>query len=27
VDWELAHVAPSQFIFDPPWWLLLGEPD
>lgn len=27
VDWEFAYVAPSQFTFDPPWWLLLGEPD
>ncbi|CRK33088.1 hypothetical protein BN1723_016894 [Verticillium longisporum] len=27
VDWEFAYVAPSQFTFDPPWWLLLAEPD
>lgn len=27
VDWEFAYVAPSQFTFDPPWWLLLTEPD
>lgn len=27
VDWEFAYVAPSQFTFDAPWWLLLGEPD
>jgi hypothetical protein len=27
IDWEFAYVAPSQFTFDPPWWLLLTEPD
>ncbi|KAF5020382.1 hypothetical protein F66182_7590 [Fusarium sp. NRRL 66182] len=27
VDWEFVYVAPSQFTFDPPWWLLLTEPD
>ncbi|KAM0280711.1 hypothetical protein ACHAQH_003881 [Verticillium albo-atrum] len=27
IDWEFAYAAPSQFTFDPPWWLLLGEPD
>lgn len=25
VDWEFAYVAPSQFTFDPPWWLLLAQ--
>ncbi|KAH7029775.1 phosphotransferase [Microdochium trichocladiopsis] len=23
VDWEFAYSAPTQFILDPPWWLLL----
>jgi hypothetical protein len=23
VDWEFAYVAPTQFVLDPPWWLLL----
>lgn len=27
IDWEFAYAAPSQFTFDPPWWLLLTEPD
>jgi hypothetical protein len=27
IDWEFAYAAPSQFTFDPPWWLLLSEPD
>ncbi|KAH7308663.1 phosphotransferase family protein [Stachybotrys elegans] len=27
IDWEFAHVAPAQFAFDPPWWLLLLEPE
>jgi hypothetical protein len=27
IDWEFAYVAPAQFSFDPPWWLLLEEPD
>ncbi|KAH8168578.1 phosphotransferase enzyme family protein [Sarocladium implicatum] len=27
IDWEFAYVAPSQFSFDPPWWLLLRAPD
>jgi len=22
VDWDFAHVAPAQFVLDPPWWLL-----
>jgi len=24
IDWEFAYAAPTQFILDPPWWLLLG---
>ncbi|KAI1139611.1 kinase-like domain-containing protein [Hypoxylon sp. FL0543] len=27
VDWEFAHAAPADFVFDPPWWLLLLEPE
>ncbi|KAF7553017.1 hypothetical protein G7046_g7223 [Stylonectria norvegica] len=27
IDWEFAYVAPSQFAYDPPWWLLLAGPD
>ncbi|KXJ92337.1 hypothetical protein Micbo1qcDRAFT_61367 [Microdochium bolleyi] len=23
IDWEYAYSAPTQFILDPPWWLLL----
>ncbi len=25
VDWEFAYAAPTQFILDPPWWLLLDR--
>ncbi|KAF4955670.1 hypothetical protein FGADI_4363 [Fusarium gaditjirri] len=27
IDWEFAYVSPSQFILDPPWWLLLEVPE
>ncbi|KAF9769361.1 hypothetical protein IL306_013230 [Fusarium sp. DS 682] len=27
IDWEFVYIAPSQFSFDPPWWLLLKAPD
>jgi hypothetical protein len=27
IDWEFAYAAPAEFIFDPPWWLLLLEPE
>ncbi|KAI9167633.1 hypothetical protein HJFPF1_03766 [Paramyrothecium foliicola] len=27
IDWEFAYAAPAQFSFDPPWWLLLMEPE
>jgi len=27
IDWEFAYAAPAEFSFDPPWWLLLEEPD
>lgn len=23
IDWEFAYAGPTQFILDPPWWLLL----
>ncbi|KAI9150041.1 hypothetical protein HJFPF1_09794 [Paramyrothecium foliicola] len=23
IDWEYTYAGPSQFILDPPWWLLL----
>ncbi|CAI4220123.1 unnamed protein product [Parascedosporium putredinis] len=25
IDWEFAYMAPAEFTFDPPWWLLLLE--
>ncbi|KAI1872373.1 uncharacterized protein JN550_004092 [Neoarthrinium moseri] len=27
VDWEFAYVGPTQFVLDPPWWLLLDVPE
>ncbi|PHH90764.1 hypothetical protein CDD83_2720 [Cordyceps sp. RAO-2017] len=27
IDWEFAYVAPAEFAFDPPWWLLLKSPE
>ncbi|KAK2037622.1 phosphotransferase [Colletotrichum somersetense] len=27
IDWEFAYAAPSQFILDSPWWLLLDKPE
>ncbi|KAF7541478.1 hypothetical protein G7054_g564 [Neopestalotiopsis clavispora] len=27
IDWEFSYVAPTQFILDPPWWLLLEVPE
>ncbi|KAI0837383.1 kinase-like domain-containing protein [Hypoxylon sp. FL0890] len=27
IDWEFAHAAPAHFVFDPPWWLLIQEPE
>lgn len=27
IDWEFSYAAPEQFSFDPPWWLLLLEPE
>jgi hypothetical protein len=25
IDWEFAYAAPTQFVLDPPWWLLLDS--
>lgn len=27
IDWQFAYAAPASFSFDPPWWLLLEEPE
>ncbi|KAJ6442404.1 hypothetical protein O9K51_05963 [Purpureocillium lavendulum] len=27
IDWEFAYAGPTQFILDPPWWLLLDVPE
>ncbi|KAK8135220.1 phosphotransferase family protein [Apiospora sp. TS-2023a] len=27
IDWEFAYAAPAQFSYDPPWWLLVREPE
>ena len=27
IDWEFAYAAPAQFSYDPPWWLVLREPE
>lgn len=27
IDWEFVSAAPAEFTFDPPWWLLLLEPE
>ena len=27
IDWEFSYVAPTQFILDPPSWLLLDDPE
>ncbi|KAM4058579.1 phosphotransferase enzyme family protein [Hirsutella rhossiliensis] len=27
IDWEYAYVGPTQFVLDPPWWLLLDVPE
>ncbi|KAG4292626.1 phosphotransferase [Fusarium proliferatum] len=27
IDWEFVYTAPSEFSFDPPWWLLLKYPE
>ncbi|KAK2738544.1 phosphotransferase family protein [Colletotrichum kahawae] len=27
IDWEFTYAAPTQFVLDPPWWLLLEWPE
>lgn len=27
IDWEFAYSAPTQFVLDPPWWLLFETPE
>lgn len=27
LDWEFVYSVPSEFSFDPPWWLILRAPD
>ncbi|EEU34272.1 uncharacterized protein NECHADRAFT_50319 [Fusarium vanettenii 77-13-4] len=27
IDWEFAYAAPTQFVLDSPWWLLLDVPE
>lgn len=27
IDWEFTYAAPTQFILDPPWWLLFETPE
>lgn len=27
IDWEYTYAAPTQFVLDPPWWLLLDTPE
>ncbi|CEI61372.1 unnamed protein product [Fusarium venenatum] len=27
IDWEFAYIAPTQFVLDSPWWLLLDTPE
>ncbi|KAI9163525.1 hypothetical protein HJFPF1_05142 [Paramyrothecium foliicola] len=27
IDWEFTYAGPTQFILDPPWWLLLEVPE
>ncbi|KAK3302830.1 kinase-like domain-containing protein [Chaetomium strumarium] len=27
IDWEWAYFAPAQFVYDPPYWLLLERPE
>lgn len=27
IDWQFAYVGPTQFVLDPPWWLLLDVPE
>ncbi|KAL2756585.1 hypothetical protein ACRALDRAFT_208518 [Sodiomyces alcalophilus JCM 7366] len=27
IDWEFTYAAPTQFVLDPPWWLLFETPE
>jgi hypothetical protein len=27
IDWEFTYTAPTQFVLDPPWWLLFETPE
>lgn len=27
IDWEFTYAAPAEFLFAPPWWLLLEQPE
>ncbi|KAI9833951.1 MAG: hypothetical protein M1819_003460 [Sarea resinae] len=27
IDWEFCYMAPAEFTFSSPWWLLLAHPD
>ncbi|KAG8162073.1 hypothetical protein KVR01_007838 [Diaporthe batatas] len=27
IDWEFTYAAPAQFCLDPPWWLLIDQPE
>ncbi|KAL5313889.1 hypothetical protein ACEPPN_018312 [Leptodophora sp. 'Broadleaf-Isolate-01'] len=27
IDWEFTYAAPTEFILDPPWWLLFETPE
>jgi hypothetical protein len=27
IDWEWSYFAPSSFVSDPPWWLIVFKPD
>ncbi|KAH6648935.1 hypothetical protein BKA67DRAFT_522733 [Truncatella angustata] len=27
IDWEFTYVGPTQFVLDPPWWLLIEVPE
>ncbi|KAH9217906.1 hypothetical protein DL95DRAFT_423724 [Leptodontidium sp. 2 PMI_412] len=27
IDWEFSYAGPAQFALDPPWWLLLEQPE
>lgn len=27
IDWEFTYAAPTQYVLDPPWWLLFETPE